>query len=103
MGTKNNPGKFDCYGAAAPDEPMFILLGRDPLAPQLVAIWAAVAKLVGTKNPEKIAEALQCSNDMRAYLAKHHQQEFPVLDAIERSLMLPDEDATPDEPTKETH
>lgn len=29
MGTKNNPGEFDCYANAAPDEPMFILLGRD--------------------------------------------------------------------------
>ncbi|HAW11807.1 MAG TPA: aspartate decarboxylase, partial [Chloroflexi bacterium] len=30
MGTKNNPGKFDCYDDAHPDEPMFVLLGRDP-------------------------------------------------------------------------
>ena len=29
MGTKNNPGKFDCYEHAKPDEPMFVLLGRD--------------------------------------------------------------------------
>lgn len=27
MGSKNNPGKYDCYEAADPDEPMFILLG----------------------------------------------------------------------------
>ena len=32
MATKNNPGKFDCYTNAEPDEPMFILLGRDPVA-----------------------------------------------------------------------
>lgn len=42
MGTKLNPGKFDCYEAAAPDEPMFVLLARDRLAPGLVAAWAAV-------------------------------------------------------------
>lgn len=40
MGTKNNPGKFDCYHNALPDEPMFILLGRDGLAPELVEAWA---------------------------------------------------------------
>ena len=26
MGTKNNPGKFDCYANAKPDEPLFVLL-----------------------------------------------------------------------------
>ncbi len=40
MGTKNNPGKFDCYEKAEPDEPMFILLGRDKFAGHLTSIWA---------------------------------------------------------------
>lgn len=42
MGTKNNPGKFDCYNAAEPDEPMFTLLARDPLAGFLVSIWSSM-------------------------------------------------------------
>lgn len=42
MGTKNNPGKFDCYTNAEPDEPMFVLLGRDRLAAHLVSIWSKV-------------------------------------------------------------
>ena len=42
MGTKNNPGKFDCYENAHPDEPMFVLLGRDRLAAHLVSIWSKV-------------------------------------------------------------
>jgi len=42
MGTKNNPGKFDCYHAAEPNEPQFTLLARDPTAPGLVALWAAI-------------------------------------------------------------
>lgn len=42
MGTKNNPGKFDCYENAEPDEPMFVLLGRDRLAAHLVSIWSKV-------------------------------------------------------------
>jgi hypothetical protein len=36
MGTKNNPGNFDCYLNAASDEPMFIVLGRDPIGAGLV-------------------------------------------------------------------
>jgi len=39
MGTKNNPGNYDCYENAEPDEPMFVLLARDPLAPFLVRLW----------------------------------------------------------------
>lgn len=42
MGTKNNPGKFDCYANAEPDEPIFILLGRDRLAAHLVSIWSKI-------------------------------------------------------------
>ena len=40
MGTKQNPGVFDCYHEAAPDEPMFVLLARDPNAPNVVREWA---------------------------------------------------------------
>jgi hypothetical protein len=39
MATKNNPGEFDCYANALPDEPMFVLLARDTSAPWLVEIW----------------------------------------------------------------
>lgn len=42
MGTKNNPGQFDCYANAEPDEPMFVLLGRDRLAGHLVSIWSKI-------------------------------------------------------------
>jgi hypothetical protein len=40
MGTKNAPGEFDCYRAALPDEPMFVLLARDPDFRRLVHSWA---------------------------------------------------------------
>ena len=42
MGTKRNPGRFDCYHAAEPNEELFVLLARDRLAPFLTAIWAKV-------------------------------------------------------------
>jgi hypothetical protein len=40
MGTKLNPGRFDCYAIALPDEPMFVLLARDPDFYRLVRSWA---------------------------------------------------------------
>lgn len=67
MGTKTNPGKFDCYEAAAPDEPMFVLLARDPLAPYLVRLWALLKygpTKFQTSREEKCAEANWCANEM---------------------------------------
>ncbi len=68
MGTKRNPGKFDCYESAGPDEPMFVLLGRDPSAPLLVELWAAMRSDAG-EQPEKVREAISCADAMRVELA----------------------------------
>lgn len=40
MATKNHGGQFRCYDAALPDEPMFVILARDPAAPATVEFWA---------------------------------------------------------------
>lgn len=42
MGAKNDPGRYDCYAAAPPDEELFVLLDRDPVAPFLVSIWSSM-------------------------------------------------------------
>lgn len=84
MGTKNNPGQFDCYAKAAPDEPIFTLRGKDVSAPYLVEIWAAlrqghmaraeqllfeatidkrITALVG--DCDKFDEAQECADAMR--------------------------------------
>lgn len=68
MGTKNTPGAFDCYANAEPDEPMFILLGRDPQAPDLVRAWAAMRAANG-EDQAKVAEAVDCANAMVQYRA----------------------------------
>lgn len=74
MCTKNNPGAFDCYEAAAPDEPMFVLLARDVLASDLVYEWARRREVVANvgSNPDqseldKIAEARACADAMREW------------------------------------
>lgn len=78
MGTKNDPAPFDCYAAAEPDEPMFVLLARDPDAPGLVEAWAAmrVARAIEehpvdspefTRHAVKANEAKDCAEAMRAW------------------------------------
>lgn len=68
MGTKNNPGTFDCYEHAKPDEPMFVLLGRDPIAAALVRTWAADCVFKG--EIEKAREAYACADAMDAWTVK---------------------------------
>ncbi len=69
MWTKEGPNKFDCYAAAHPQELMFILLGRDNLAPDLVRLWAAKRRTAG-EDPAKVAEALACADAMEAWQRK---------------------------------
>lgn len=66
MTTKNNPGQFDCYANAKPDEPMFILLGRDKDAPALVRAWAKVREEQG-EDSKKVEEARACADAMEEW------------------------------------
>lgn len=90
MGTKNNPGAYDCYANAEPDEPMFVLLARDETAEFFVKAWVAIRcgdvftaktmmenasflrEWVGGEPKEitdqKMVEAEQCAEAMRAWL-----------------------------------
>jgi len=67
MGTKNNPGDFDCYANAEPDEPIFVLLGRDRHAPSLVRLWALLRSAEG-EDEAKVSEALACAAAMDGHL-----------------------------------
>lgn len=73
MGTKANPARYDCYTNALPDEPMFILLGRDPDAPFLVSEWAGRREhqINISNRPESdramVEEARQCAEAMRRW------------------------------------
>lgn len=72
MGTKLNPGNYDCYAHADPDEPLFILLGRDRNAELLVRLWAVLRQTDRAtsliEDKEKIAEARSCAAEMRHWL-----------------------------------
>jgi hypothetical protein len=67
MGTRNNPGLYDCYKNAQPDEPMFVLLGRDPYAAQLVRLWADARQTEGQDPPHQWIEARACADAMEAW------------------------------------
>jgi hypothetical protein len=64
MGTKRNPGPYGCYSRAEPDEPVFVLLGRDPVASVVVKIWADLREQLGKTEAEVIHEARVCAVDM---------------------------------------
>lgn len=85
MGTKNNPGAYDCYAKLDPDEPYFLLRGKDPAAPYLTKLWAAsrmgneeavhnivevmfadhaVQARVSSEEHEKLTEAKACAGEM---------------------------------------
>lgn len=75
MGTKNWRSSRSCRACsnAEPDEPMFILLGRDPSAAQLVEDWARFRQADierGAKPASDIAmvvEARECAKAMREF------------------------------------
>lgn len=83
MGTKNQPGRFDCYDAAEPDEPIFILLARDPVAADLVREWVKRRQaLDGGSEGDKHMEALACAASMDVFrLALTNRVAPPVVRA----------------------
>lgn len=70
MGTKNNPGQFDCYANAEPDEPMFVLLARDRHAPWLIRYWA-LWRHQENEDEAKVQEALECARAMEQWRRDH--------------------------------
>ncbi len=66
MATKNNPGQFDCYERAGPDEPLFVLRAKDLLSPELVRLWADKSEEAGEFS-DKVTEARKCADDMEAW------------------------------------
>jgi len=70
LSTKNKPGQFDCYAKLAQDEPYFLLRGKDPHAPALVELWAALRE--SEFGPFiKTLEARKCAEEMREWATKN--------------------------------
>lgn len=80
MGTKNNPGVYDCYANADPDEPMFVLLGRDRHAPTLIWLWMGL-RLAEGEDAAKISEANDCVEAMLKWQISHGRKPISVEDS----------------------
>lgn len=76
MGSKANPGRYDCYANALPDEPLFVLLARDPDFEEIVRIWALRRQqridrgAAPPTDKELVLEALQCAEDGATWRSK---------------------------------
>jgi hypothetical protein len=81
MGTKNKPGPFDCYANAHPDEPMFVLLGRDKHAPVLIWLWTVLREL-DKEEPAKVKEAQDCIAAMFVWQIAHGRPTVGVGQAV---------------------
>lgn len=59
-----------CLNRSQDDEPIFVLVARDALAPEVVRLWAEKAILLGTPAA-KVDEALELVAQMEAWQAAH--------------------------------
>jgi hypothetical protein len=108
MATKNNPGPYDCYAALDPDEPYFVLVAHDPMAPSLVRSWAQTRQQqveMGLKPVEdlaKVTEARACATAMEQWRAARVDAELgrqnaavkgltPVMEVPSRNQPVPDD------------
>lgn len=73
MSTKQNVGDYDCYAKLAFDEPYFVLRAKDPHAPALVELWAALRE-AEFGNFDKLDEARACAQQMREWFLRTGQK-----------------------------
>jgi hypothetical protein len=95
MGTKRQPGAFDAWEKAEEDEPMFVLLARDPLAPAVIEAWATLreaeieaqmaanlmSKADENREWSKVDEARACARLMRRWF--NHRDRLRQIDSRE--------------------
>ena len=65
MGSKTQPGAFNCYQSALPDEPIFTLLARDPTAPDVIRTWSRQRRDDIFKGPDAGAFSDAQTDDLR--------------------------------------
>lgn len=106
MGTKLQELRDGCFARAMDDEPMFILLARDPGAPTLVRAWCdqREQEIEQGKRPaadiEQVREARRCADRMEGWregndgawrqglFARHEELKGAVRDGMEAEPTL---------------
>lgn len=110
INTLENPSEFDALVKLRPNEPYFLLLGRDTLSPPLVTGWAdrnrrrALAEFNDDKiTREKLDQELRQSTDaemigasMKAYKAGHQAEQAKLKRTSYTGHELPEETAQRD-------
>jgi hypothetical protein len=87
MGSKRNPGMYDCHAAAEPDEEMFVLLGRDPAASLLVTMWVAMKIETGkSRDDPKLEEARECARRLEAWALSKNKDTKAAFYAFKRVI-----------------
>lgn len=76
MGYKNSD---PCIKKAYDDERLFVLMARDPVAPQVVIEW--IKQSIGSQPPEKLHEALDAAIEMQA--AGRHFRDKKALEEMD--------------------
>ena len=97
MGTKEAPGEPDCYAEARPNEPIFILLGRDRHAPVLVRLWALLRHREG-EDGVIVDGALDIANAMGDYFNGIKPDKMPMNTKLANDLLLLATVSMPDHP-----
>ncbi len=82
MGTKRNPGLYDCHHAADPDEPIFTLRGKDPTSATIVRAWVVLREHLADKgvierDENQVNEALSLASQLEQY-ARHLGKEEAI-------------------------
>lgn len=69
--TKELADPTSCINKANDDEPVFVLRAKDPLAPDVIRAWCAVAENEEIHSKLKIDEALIIADRMDEYREEH--------------------------------
>jgi hypothetical protein len=83
MSTKQNPGRHDCLAKAMPDEPYFVLLGRDDDAHHALLAWIIrrLEAILRGERPrddlDQVDEAFDCLLAMGTWRNAHSRAGRP--------------------------
>ena len=83
MGTRNNPGAFNCYAAALPDEEIFTVLARDPAMPATILFWVGERSRLGKIETEEDCIRLEQATEIARKARKWRQDNLnPTGDGV---------------------
>lgn len=80
MARRRRSIEYDCLSKLEPDEPCFVLIGRDRAAPASIKVWATLwlqeisLKLRPETDRAQVTQALKIARDMEIWLRDRDQR-----------------------------